>query len=92
MGAPDANYQVVYRGEFLPRYEPGGLVLFQRSRECGGGYWLGRTFDDSFQFEINHPVSLSEGILYLIESGRVGKGFGESDAEFALKPPPDGDA
>ncbi|EFG8403921.1 hypothetical protein BL808_001296 [Escherichia coli] len=92
MGTPDANYQVVYRGEFLPRYEPGGLVFFQRPRECGGGYWLGRTFDDYFQYEIDHPVSLSDGILYLIESGRGGKRFGEFDEDFTLKPPPDGDA
>ncbi len=92
MGAPDANYQVVYRGEFLPRYEPGGLVFFQRPRECGGGYWLGRTLEYFFQFEIARPVSLSEGILYLIETSRSGKRFGEFDADFTLKPPPDGDA
>lgn len=48
MGAPDMNYQVVYRGRQLERFVPGGWVMFQRPKECGGGYWLGRTYDDCF--------------------------------------------
>lgn len=65
MAGSDANYQVVYRGESLTDYKPGGLVFFQRPKESGGGFWLGRTFDGIFSFEIYQPVSLSQGLIYL---------------------------
>lgn len=82
-GTFNANYQVVYQGKFLPRHEPGGLV-FLRPRECGEGYWLGRTLEYFFHFEVHCPVSLSEGIVYLFETGRSGKRLGEFDADFTL--------
>jgi len=41
------------------------LVFFQRSKENGGGFWLGRTFDGVFWLKISAPVSLSQGLLYL---------------------------
>ena len=53
MAGSDANYQVVYRGESLTDYAPGGLVFFQRPKENGGSFWLGRTFDGIFWFEIH---------------------------------------
>ncbi|WP_313611556.1 hypothetical protein [Pantoea piersonii] len=65
MAGSDSNYQVVYRGESLTDYAPGGLVFFQRPKENGGGFWLGRTFDGIFWFEIHEPVSLSQGLIYL---------------------------
>jgi hypothetical protein len=65
MAGNDSNYQVVYRGESLTDYAPGGLVFFQRPKENGGGFWLGRTYDDVFRLEISAPVSLSQGLLYL---------------------------
>lgn len=65
MAGSDSNYQVVYRGEILTDYAPGGLVFFQRPKENGGGFWLGRTFDGVFWLEISAPVSLSHGLLYL---------------------------
>lgn len=67
MAGSDSNYQVVYRGESLTDYAPGGLVFFQRSKENGGGFWLGRTYDGVFWLEISVPVSLSQGLLYLQE-------------------------
>ncbi|WNI83142.1 hypothetical protein [Enterobacter ludwigii] len=66
MGAKDSNYQIVYRGQTLDVYRPGGWVFFQRPKECGGGYWLGRTYDDVFMIEYERPVSLNEGMRYLI--------------------------
>lgn len=65
MAGSDSIYQVVYRGESLTDYAPGGLVFFQRPKENGGGFWLGRTYDGVFWFEISAPVSLSQGLLYL---------------------------
>ena len=65
MAGSDSNYQVVYRGESLTDYAPGGLVFFQRPKENGGGFWLGRTYDVVFLLEIPAPVSLSQGLLYL---------------------------
>ncbi|MGC0889325.1 hypothetical protein WKG88_22295 [Pantoea agglomerans] len=65
MAGSDSNYQVIYRGENLTDYAPGGLVFFQRPKENGGGFWLGRTYDGFFWFEILAPVSLSQGLFYL---------------------------
>ncbi|GME39246.1 MULTISPECIES: hypothetical protein [unclassified Pantoea] len=65
MAGSDSNFQVVYRGENLTDYALGGLVFFQRPKENGGGFWLGRTYDRVFWFEISAPVSLSQGLLYL---------------------------
>ena len=46
MGLKDSNYQIVYRGETLQNFKPGQYVFFQRLKEYGGGYWLGRTHED----------------------------------------------
>lgn len=66
MGGKDDNYEVVYRGEMLKSYRPGRYVFFQRSKESGGGYWLGRTYDDCFIFELEKPISLAYGLQYLL--------------------------
>lgn len=65
MAGSNPDFQVVYRGEVLTDYAPGGLVFFQRPKENGGGFWLGRTYDGVFWLEISSPVSLSQGLLYL---------------------------
>lgn len=66
MGVKDSDYQIVYRGDTLKNYKPGGWVLFQRPKECGGGYWLGRTYDDCFWFEFERPMSLNYGLQYIV--------------------------
>lgn len=66
MGVSDSKFQVVYRGEVLVNFKPGGWVFFQRPVECGGGYWLGRTYHDVFMIEYERPVSLHEGMRYLL--------------------------
>jgi len=66
MGVKDSNFQIVYRGEVLEHFKPGGWVFFQRPKECGGGYWLGRTYDDVFMIEYERPVSLNEGMRFLM--------------------------
>ncbi|WP_435953224.1 hypothetical protein [Dryocola sp. BD626] len=78
------KYQIVYRGQTLDFYVPDGWVFFQRPKECGGGYWLGRTCDGFFLFGIERPVSLLEGIQYLLVVERVEKRHLEFDDDFTL--------
>ncbi|ECD3753440.1 hypothetical protein E0S44_14720 [Salmonella enterica subsp. enterica serovar Orion] len=66
MGGKVPNYQIVYRGETLNYFKLGGYVFFQRLKEYGGGYWLGKTHEDGFEFVLEQPTSLNEGIRYLL--------------------------
>lgn len=84
MGGKDSNYQIVYRGEVLENYNPGGWVFFQRSKECGGGYWFGRTYDYCFMLEFEQPTSLSEGLKYLISYEKVQATSNLFDDDFDL--------
>jgi hypothetical protein len=84
MGKKDSNYQIVYRGEGLKNFISGGWVFFQRPKECGGGYWLGRTYDDCFWLELEKPVSLSDGLGYLLVVNSVEKRSDEFDDNFSL--------
>ncbi|EML5664492.1 hypothetical protein ACU4M6_001978 [Raoultella ornithinolytica] len=80
----DTNYQVVYRGETLPHYIPGGWVFFQRPKECGGGFWLGKTFDAMFMLEMDRPVSLHDGLCYIVQHTNVSENFMDFDDDFTL--------
>ncbi|EAU0361833.1 hypothetical protein BZH78_19280 [Salmonella enterica] len=71
MGGKDSNYQIVYRGETLQCLKPGQYVFFQRLKEYGGGFWLGKTYEDGFEFVLEWPTSLSEGLLYLMSLERM---------------------
>ncbi len=84
MGGKDSNYQIVYRDEHLQIYVPGGWVLFQRLKEYGGGFWLGKTFDGLFMLELDHPVSLHDGIVYIVRYGKVAENFMDFDDDFKL--------
>ncbi|WP_433639465.1 hypothetical protein [Kluyvera georgiana] len=66
MSKSDSNYQVVYRGDSLKNFKPGGWVFFQRAKEYGGGYWLGRTYDGVFIIEYEKPTSLFDGISFIL--------------------------
>lgn len=66
MATPENNYQVVYRGEYLKNFKPGGWVFFQRAKEHGGGYWLGRTYEGVFIIEYERPISLHDGIGFVM--------------------------
>ncbi len=37
-----------------------------RLKEHGGGYWLGQIYDDWFGFVIDEPISLRQGMDYLM--------------------------
>ncbi|WP_318389642.1 hypothetical protein [Enterobacter sp.] len=71
MSKSDPTFDVVYRGETREYFAPGRRVLFQRLKEYGGGYWLGRAYDDAFIFDIERPVSLAEGMEYILISDSV---------------------
>lgn len=86
MGGKDAKYQVIYRGEQLEHYHPGEWVFFQRPRECGGGYWFGRTYDDCYWLEFDKPVSLRDGLEYILIANAVEARAHLFDDDFELLP------
>ncbi|MDI3149332.1 hypothetical protein [Serratia nevei] len=77
-------YQVVYRGEWLQQFVPGGWVFFQRNIEYGGGYWLGRTYHDVFILEYDRPTSLHDGIKFILEMRAAELNFATFDDDFEL--------
>jgi len=86
MGGNDSNYQIIYRGEQLERWTPGGWVIFQLPKECGGGFWLGRTYEDCFWFEFDRPTSLGDALSYLITVNSVSARSDTFDDDFELTP------
>jgi hypothetical protein len=70
MGGRDSEFQVVYRGKSLPYFRPGGWVMFQRSRESGGGFWLGQTFENAFVFGRPFPLTYREALLLVTDFTR----------------------
>lgn len=84
MGGKDSNYQIVYRGQVLENYRRGGWVFFQRSKEYGGGYWLGRTYDNVFIIEYERPTSLHEGMVFLLSLKEVEARSDDFDPNFSL--------
>lgn len=89
MGGCYTRYQVVYRGEQLSYYLPDQWVFFQRPLECGGGYWLGRTMDGFYQFGPEKPVSLHQGLVFLVQTEAVETewdAFNVFDEDFKLEP------
>ncbi|QGR15119.1 hypothetical protein GMA21_22315 (plasmid) [Enterobacter hormaechei] len=49
MGSKNSKYVIVYRGEALEHLIPGQFVFFQRKKEYGDGFWLGKTHEDGFE-------------------------------------------
>lgn len=86
MGGKDLSYQVVYRGQQLECYVPGGWVMLQKPKEGGGGYWLGRTYDDCFWFDFDRLTSLGIAIEYVITYDKVRINHQNFDDEFELIP------
>ncbi|MFY7120412.1 hypothetical protein ACOTZF_17835 [Enterobacter cloacae complex sp. SHL021] len=71
MGSKNSKYVFVYRGEALEHLIPGQFVFFQRKKEYGDGFWLGKTHEDGFEFVLEQPTSLSYGLAYLISLSSV---------------------
>lgn len=70
MGGKDANYQQVMEGEELPHFVPGGMVFFQRARKYGAGYWFGYTHVDGFEFIVDHPIRVYDGLIWLVNRNK----------------------
>ncbi len=84
MASSELGYQVVYRGQGLEYFVDGGWVFFQRLKEYGGGYWLGRTYNDAFIFGLERPTSLFEGIQFILVSRSVERNADQFDDNFEL--------
>lgn len=84
MGKKDSAYLVVYRGDTVDYIRPGAWVFFQRPLNCGGGYWLGRAYDDVFIIEYERPTSLFDGIRFLMLSNEVQSNSHVFDDDFRL--------
>ncbi len=76
-------YQVVYRGSGCSSLF-GGWVFFQRNIEYGGGYWLGRTYENVFMIEYERPVSLNEGIQFILAIMAIERNSPTFDDDFEL--------
>ncbi|WP_105577115.1 lF-82 [Cronobacter sakazakii] len=81
----DSDYVIIYRGEIHHRITPGRWVLIQRAREYGGGWWLGKAYDDVFMLEFEKPSSMAVATEYIMSHGRM-QTFPPWDDEFELKP------
>lgn len=80
----DMDYDVVLRGQMLERIREGRWVFFQRLKEYGGGFWLGRTYHNVFILEFERPTSLREGILFIMQTKSVERNFPSFDDDFEL--------
>ena len=83
-GKKDSNHQIIYRDQVLERFTHSGWVFFQRPKECGGGFWLGRTYEDCFWLELEFSVSLYDGLGFLMEVTRGEQRSDEVDANYPL--------
>jgi len=90
MGSKELGFDVVVRGDTRDYIKPGSYVFFQREKEHGGGFWLGQAYDDWFGFVIEEPVSLRQGIEYLMSlrsnESQLG-GFHDDPNDFFLRSP-----
>ncbi|WPU24977.1 hypothetical protein RI049_09650 [Cedecea neteri] len=81
------SYFIVYCGEHHPSFAPGSPVFIQRTKEQGGGYWLGRVYNDFYEFCFNEPIPLRRGIDFLFQVNEFDPSPPKSVDEFSLEPP-----
>lgn len=59
---------IVYRGGFYDRARNGQVALMQRN---DGLFWFGRTWPESFIFELEKPVTVQTAFAYLADLQRM---------------------
>lgn len=84
MASNELGYQVVYRGQGLEYFVDGGWVFFQRLKEYGGGFWLGKTYHDVFMLVFERPTSLFDGIVFIQQSKSAERNSTTFDDDFEL--------
>lgn len=62
MGSKNSKYEIVYRGEALKHLIPGQFVFFQREKEYGGGFWLGKRMMMGSNLCWSNPLHLVTGL------------------------------
>jgi hypothetical protein len=89
----DLNYDVIHRGEELKfeHMREGRAVFIQRELKHGGGYWLIRTFRDFSLIDPFQPVSLRQGIEFLLSEQSIRKQGNNFIEDFTLDSPPSGE-
>lgn len=81
----DSNFDIIYRGDVRDRLEYGKWVFIQRAKVYGGGFWLGKAYQDHFWLELETPTSLAEGISFIFEAERQQRGYVAFDGDFYLE-------
>ncbi|EEX0346840.1 hypothetical protein IU321_005014 [Escherichia coli] len=59
------------------------MGLFLASKGVLRGFWLGRIYEDCFWLELDFPVSVHDGLGFLIEVTRVELRSDECDANYS---------
>ncbi|HHU1575931.1 TPA: hypothetical protein ACUA4C_004835 [Escherichia coli] len=72
----DELITIVYQGAFYDRAREGQIALIQRE---DGLFWLGRTWLDSFVFELEKPVTVHEAFAFLYALQKMRRANEERD-------------
>lgn len=67
----DGNYNIIYRGEQRDYIALGRRIFVQRAKEVDGGFWLAGCGQIIFELGLEQPKSLSNGLAFLNDAGRV---------------------
>lgn len=70
MGGKDLKYQKIMPGEVLTYFNPGQIVFFRRAKCYGGGWWMGITHENSFEFIFDHPIRMYDGLIWLVNRNK----------------------
>lgn len=84
MGGKDLGYTVVHRGDFVESVVEGRWLIIQRAKECGGGFWLGRAYNDCFWLEFERPMSIFDCVQYVVTYGAMEQRGQVFEEEFKL--------
>ena len=84
MGGRDLGYTVVHRGEFIESVVEGAWLIIQRAKEYGGGFWLGRAYNDCFWLEFERPMPIFDCVQYVVTYDAMERRGQAFEEEFKL--------